>query len=321
MRAFRVLKTGVDPEVIEVDRPTPARGEISVRIFACGLNFADLLMLKGTYQDTPALPFSPGMEISGEVDALGDGVADLKVGQRIVAFTGHGGLAESVCVPAEACVPLPDKMDHITAAAFQVAYGTSHLALTRRAALVPGERLVVTGAAGGVGLTAVEIGAAMGAEVVAVARGADKLAIARKAGAHHVFDSETTDLKAELRTLGGVDLFYDPVGGAQFDAILRACNPEARLLSIGFASGDVPKVATNILLVKNLTLMGFYWGGYAKFNDAARRRSISELLELYEAGKLNPHVSHVLPLEAAAEGLELLRSRKSTGKVVIEVAR
>ena len=203
------------------------------------------------------------------------------------------------------------------AAALQVAYGTSHVALGYKAGLKAGETLLVLGAAGGVGLTAVEIGKLMGAKVIACARGADKLAVAKAAGADHLIDAETDDIREAVRALGGADVVYDPVGGDQFKAAMRACNPEARILTIGYASGEVPQVPANILLVKNLTVMGFYWGGYLAFKPSVITDSLAELVSWHAEKKIKPHVSNSLPLEQATEGMELLRSRKSTGKVVI----
>ncbi|MEO0504049.1 MAG: NADPH:quinone oxidoreductase family protein, partial [Pseudomonadota bacterium] len=191
--------------------------------------------------------------------------------------------------------------------------------LDYKARLQPGERLLVLGASGGVGLTAVELGKLMGAEVIACARGADKLSVARQAGADHCLDSDTCDLKAEVKALGGADVVYDPVGGALFDAALRACNPGARLLPLGFASGTVPQIPANYLLVKNLTVLGFYWGGYTRVNPRVLTDSFAVLFDWYAAGRLTPHVSHVLPLEQANDGLELLRTRAATGKVVIDI--
>jgi NADPH2:quinone reductase len=208
-------------------------------------------------------------------------------------------------------------MTFAEAAAFQVAYGTSHVALDHKARLQPGETLLVLGAAGGVGLTAVEIGKHMGARVIACARGADKLAVAQQAGADHLIDAATDNIRDTCRALGGVDVVYDPVGGDQFTAAMRACNPEARILTIGFASGEVPQIPANHLLVKNITVMGLYWGGYLKFRPEVVTDSMSTLFGWYAAGHLRPHVSHLLPLEQAAEALELLRTRKSTGKVVV----
>ncbi|MCK0149114.1 NADPH:quinone oxidoreductase family protein [Marivita sp. S6314] len=319
MKAFQVQSHDATPGFKETLMPEPASGEIRVEIHACGLNFADLLMVKGTYQDTPDLPFTLGMEVAGRVDAVGDSVSGLAVGDRVAVFGGQGGLAEFGCFDAARAVRLPDDMPMVDAAAFQIAYGTSHLALDHRARLQPGETLLVLGAAGGVGLTAVEIGKLMGATVVACARGADKLKAAQAAGADHLIDAHSADIRAEMKSLGGADVVYDPVGGEQFDAAFRSCNPEARLLPIGFASGTVPQIKSNHLLVKNLSVLGVYWGGYLQFRPDIVTKSLATLLEWYADGKLKPHVSHALPFDQVAEGLELLRSRKSTGKVVIRI--
>lgn len=319
MRAFQVTEIGSPASLNEVDVPEPANGEVRVKIATCGLNFADILMQKGQYQDTPTAPFTLGMEIAGTIDALGEDVEGPKIDTRVAVFGGQGGLAEFCCYDAASALPIPNAMSMAQAAAFQIAYGTSHVALDYRAHLKPGETLVVLGAAGGVGLTAVEIGKLMGAKVIAVARGADKLEVARKAGADHLIDAGVEDLRAELKALGGVDVVYDPVGGDLFKAAFRACKPEARILTIGFASGDVPKIPANHLLVKNIDVMGFYWGGYLKFKPAVIADSMRQLFAWFEDGKLHPHVSDVLPLEQAADGIELLRARKSTGKVVIEI--
>ncbi|WP_297772494.1 NADPH:quinone oxidoreductase family protein [uncultured Roseovarius sp.] len=320
MRAFQLPATGAEPCLSEIAQPVPARGEVAVRVEACGLNFADLLMIKGEYQDTPEAPFTLGMEVAGVVDALGPDTAGPVPGTRVAVFGGQGGLAEYGCFPAERAVPIPDAMSYAEAAAFQIAYGTSHVALDYKARLRPGETLLVLGAAGGVGLTAVEIGKEMGAQVIACARGADKLAIAREAGADHLIDAETQDIREACKALGGLDVVYDPVGGDQFMAAFRACKPEARLLTIGFASGEVPRIPANHLLVKNISVMGLYWGGYLNFRPEVVTDSLATLFELYAAGRIRPHVSHQMPLERAAEALELLRQRKSTGKVVVTLS-
>ena len=317
MRAYHIETAGADPALCQLVTPRPGPGELLLRIGACGLNFADLLMAKGEYQDTPDTPFTLGMEVAGTVEALGPGVNGPAIGTRVAVFGGQGGLADMGCFPAERAVPLPEAMSDIDAAALQVAYGTSHVALAHTARLQPGETLLVLGAAGGVGLTAVEIGKLMGARVIACARGADKLAVAEQAGADHLIDATTQDIREVCKSLGGVDVVYDPVGGDQFEAAFRATNPEGRLLAIGFASGTVPRIKANHLLVKNLSVMGLYWGGFLKFRPSVVTDSLATLMEWYQAGKIKPHVSHVLPLDRAAEALDLLRTRKSTGKVVV----
>lgn len=318
MRAFQITDFNTLPALAELPDRAPAKGECSVDIEACGLNFADLLMAEGRYQDTPKPPFTLGMEVCGRIRALGPDTTGPAPGTRVAVFGGQGGLAERGCFPVHNCLPISDQMPASIAAGFQIAYGTSHLALTRRARLKPGERLLVLGAAGGVGLTAVEIGKTLGAEVIAVARGPEKLGVARNAGADHCIDAEE-DLTSRVKALGGADVVYDAVGGSAFTSALRATNREGRILAIGFASGDVPQIPANHLLVKNVDVLGFYWGGYFKFNPEALTASLAELLQLYEAGRIHPHVSHTLPLVRAAEGLELLRSRESTGKVVITI--
>jgi len=319
MRAFVLTSTDVPPAVTDLPMPEPAPGEIRVRIHACGLNFADLLMARGQYQEKFDLPFVMGMEVAGIVDAVGAGVQGFARGQRVAAFAGQGGLAEYGCFPADRCLPIPDALPFEQAAGFMVAYGTSHVALKHRAALQPGETLLVLGAAGGVGLTAVEIGAQMGARVVAVARGAEKLKVAEAAGASVLIDSEGADLKAAFKALGGVDVVYDAVGEPAATPALRALNPEGRFITIGFAGGTVPQFPANILLVKNINVIGLYWGGYAAFRPRVISDSLTELMGWYAQGRLKPHVSHVLPLDRTAEGMELMRARKSTGKVVISM--
>lgn len=319
MRAYRVTEIGGGAALSEIEKPLPEQGCAVVRIHACGLNFADLLMMEGKYQDTPEPPFTLGLEVAGVVEAADPSGAGPKAGTRVAVYGGRGGLSEYGLFPAEKLVPLPDGVGFAEAAALPVAYGTSHVALDHKARLQPGETLLVLGAAGGVGLTAVEIGKLMGARVIACARGAEKLEVARAAGADHLIDAETDDIRAAVKALGGADVVYDPVGGAQFEAAFRATNPEGRILVIGFASGTVPEVKPNHMLVKNIDLLGFYWGGYLKFRPEVVTDSLARLFDWLAEGRIRPHISHRLPLERAGEGLELLRQRKSTGKVVIEI--
>jgi NADPH:quinone reductase len=319
MRAMQVTGYGNPLELREIARPDPGPGQVLLKIHAVGMNFGDTLLMEGTYQEKPALPFTLGMEICGTVEALGEGIGHLQTGQRVAVFAGFGGLAEYGCFDAAKCVPIPKDMPATDAAAFLIAYGTSHVALGYKAKLQPGERLLVLGAAGGIGLTAVELGKLMGAEVIAVARGADKLEVASAAGADHLIGSENGDIRAEVKALGGADVVYDPVGGDLFKSAMRACNPEARLIPLGFASGEVPQIPANILLVKNLSVIGFYWGGYTMFKPSVLTDSFAQLFKWYAEGRLKPHISHTLPLEQANEALELLKSRKSTGKVVVSL--
>lgn len=319
MRAMQVTEYGKPLSMGEADTPVPQGTEVLIKIAACALNFADMLLIKGTYQEKPPLPFSPGMEVSGTIQAVGDNVKSLRVGQRVVSYSGTGGLAEYIALDESICLPIPDTMTFEQAAAFPVAYGTSHVALEYRAQLQAGERLLVLGATGGIGLTAVELGKLMGAEVIAVARGAEKLKVAKAAGADHLIDSSSEDIREVVKSLGGADVVYDPVGGEQFKAALRATNPDGRVIPLGFASGDIPMIPANIILVKNISVIGYYWGGYAKTNPKILSDSFTKLLHWYSEGKLHPHVSHTLPFAQANEALELLRSRKATGKVVVAI--
>ncbi|WP_424942266.1 NADPH:quinone oxidoreductase family protein [Aliiroseovarius crassostreae] len=318
MRAIQITDHTGQPQLVQVQPPAPANaGQVLVEIKACGLNFADLLMSRGKYQERPDLPTVLGMEPAGVVRAVGPDVDGFAEGDRVAVFSGFGGLAERGVFDANRCVPLPDGMSFIDAAAFQIAYGTSHLALDYKARLQPGETLLVLGAAGGVGLTAVEIGKLMGATVIACARGAEKLAICKEAGADHVIDSDSEDIREVVKTLGGADVVYDAVGGAQGEAAFRAMNPDGRFLFIGFASGDMPNLKPNHMLVKNITAIGLYWGGYLKFAPDVVVDSLRQLFQWHVDGKLKPHVGQTFPLEQALDALELLRARKSTGKVVV----
>ncbi|MBM9595325.1 NADPH:quinone oxidoreductase family protein [Roseitranquillus sediminis] len=315
MRVLQVEATGKAPVLRNIEAPRPGAGELLIEVRACGLNFADLLQIDGVYQERLEPPFVLGRELSGLVAECRD--ADgFRAGDRVAAHVGSGGLAELAAVPAERCLKLPSSMPFEQAAAFQVTYGTSHLALVRRAQLQSGETLLVLGAAGGVGLTAVEIGRNLGATVIAVARGRERLEVARRAGAHHLLDRDTADVRQAVIEFGGADVVYDPVGGEMFAAALRACRPEARYLLVGFAGG-VPEVRPNHLLVKNASVIGHYWGGYLKFRPDVLTGSLRELLDWYERGQIHPHVGTTLPLDRALEGLEMLRRRTSTGKVVI----
>ncbi|MBW4707199.1 NADPH:quinone oxidoreductase family protein [Roseobacter sp. YSTF-M11] len=320
MRAMQVTELGQPMKLRDIPTPDPQPGQVLVKVHTCGLNFGDLLIIKGTYQEKPQLPFTLGMELCGTVVAVGEGVTAVATGQRVAAYCGFDALADYAAIPADVCVPVPDQMSDEDAAAFLIAYGTSHVALDYKAHLKAGERLLVLGASGGVGLTAVELGKLMGAEVIAVARGDDKLQVAKAAGADHLINSDSADIREVVKSLGGADVVYDPIGGDQFKAALRACNPEARLIPLGFASGEVPQIPANHLLVKNLTVIGFYWGGYTRVNPKVLTDSFETLITWYVAGKIKPHVSNVLPLEQANEALDLLKTRKATGKVVVRIA-
>lgn len=317
-KVMQVKEMAGFPQPGRLDMPDPGPGQVLVRMRAAALNFADLLMTQGRYQETPPLPFIPGLEGSGEVLAAGPDVG-LAPGSRVIVL-GQGTMAEANLFSASDCMPIPDMMSHEEAAGFLIAYGTSHFALTLRAGLRHGETLAVLGAAGGVGLTAVEIGATLGARVIAIARGPEKLAVARAAGATECIDSDSCpDLRAALRDMGGVDVVYDPVGDAPGAAAFGALRAGGRFLVIGFAGGKPPALPLNHALVKNIAIHGFYWGGYRKLDPALLHRDTEALLALYRQGRLRPHVGATLPLSDLRRGYELLAARRTTGKVIVTI--
>lgn len=315
IRTAQITALGTPPELLDSSMPDSSNGEYIVKIHAAALNFADLLKAKGQYQERAEPPFVPGLEAAGIILKSPDGA--LQTGDR-VAVCCAGTMAEVISAPAGSCVKIPDNMSFEQAAGFQIAYGTSHLALDHLAHLQPSETLVVLGAAGGVGLTAVEIGRAMGARVVGVARGDKHLEAARRAGAQDVIDShECNDLKSALRNLGGADVVYDPVGGELGEAAFGALHRGGRFLVIGFAGGRPPALPLNHALVKNITIHGLYWGGYDTLDPTARQESLTKLFAMFEAGKLTPVTGETLPLERLREGFEMLRDRRSVGKIII----
>jgi NADPH:quinone reductase len=311
-------------ELAELPAPAIAPGSVRVAVHAVGVNFADLLIVRGKYQEKPALPFSPGFEIAGVVIELGPDAEGVRSGDRVFGIMDHGAYADEVVLPADRVLAIPAAMNFATAAGFPVAYGTSHGALAWRARLKTGETLLVLGAAGGVGLTAVEIGKAMGATVIAVAGGAAKLEIARRQGADYLIDYSREDLRGRIKEITGgrgPDVIYDPVGGDTFDQCLRSIAWEGRIIVIGFAAGRISQIPANLVLVKNCDVIGFYWGSYRRHKPELVRQSFRTLLSWFEAGKLKPQVSHRLDLGDAARALTLLAERKATGKVVLTTGR
>ena len=307
--------------VEDVEPPVPGAGQVRLAVHAAGVNFADILIVAGQYQEKPPFPFSPGMEAAGVVDAVGPGVTHVAPGDRVLAVPDSGSFAEFAIARETDVFRLPDGMDFVTAAGFPITYGTAHGALTWRAQLEAGEVLLVHGAAGGVGLAAVEVGKALGATVIATARGAEKLAVAKAHGADHLIDTGSEDVRTRVKDLtgerGGADVVFDPVGGDLFDASLRCVAWGARLLVVGFAAGRVPQIPANILLVKSVSAIGVYWGSHRRREPERVRAEFAELFDWYTEGKLRPHVSHTLGLDQATEALMLLKDRKSTGKVVL----
>jgi NADPH2:quinone reductase len=311
--------------VAEVPPPSPpGPGQVAVEVAAAGVNFADILMITGKYQERPLPPFTPGLEVAGRVSALGHGVTRVKTGDRVLAMLDHGGFAENVVAKESDVFRIPDGMGFAEAAGFAIAYGTSHSALAWRAALEPGELLLVLGAAGGVGLTAVEIGKAMGARVIACAGGAEKLEIAKAHGADYLIDYRAENIRARVREIAdgaGADVVYDPVGGESFDAALRAINWSARIVVVGFASGKVPQIPANILLVKNLAVHGLYWGSYRRYRAERLPAAFEQMFGWWREGKLKPFVSARLDLAEAKQALAQLAERRATGKVVLTMGR
>lgn len=320
-----VCRDWCDPENLELDDMEPPElvaGGVRIGVRAAGLNFADSLMIKGNYQVKPQLPFSPGLEVSGDVLEVAPDVSRFAVGDRVMAVVHYGGYAEEVVAAQTDVFLIPDSLEYVAAAGFPIAYGTSHVGLRDKLKLQADETLLVHGAAGGVGLTAVEIAKKMGATVIATAGGPDKLEIARAYGADHLIDYRHEDIRAKVKALThgrGADAVYDPVGGDVFTASLRATAQGGRILVVGFASGTVPQIPANILLVKNISVIGFYWGAHRVLDPDLLARSFKELLGWYEAGDLKPHVSHVFDLADASEAMEMLLSRKSTGKIVLKI--
>ncbi len=306
----------------DIPAPTPGPGQVAIDVHACGLNFADTLMIQGKYQVRPDFPFSPGLEIAGTISALGDGVDTLALGDRVLGVISYGGFAEVAVADVDSVYKIPENLSYPEAAGFPVAYGSSHLALDDVAHVQPGQTLVVFGAAGGVGLTAVEIGKMMGATVIGVASGDEKMQVVRDYGADHVIDYRGEDVRARIKELTdgrGGDVFYDPVGGDMFDLALKSTAMGAKIIVVGFASGTIPQIPANYLLIKNVTVHGYYWGGYRAYKPQVMRASMEQLLAWAGEGKLKPHIAHTFPLEQAADALMMLVGRKSMGKTVVLV--
>jgi NADPH:quinone reductase len=308
--------------VEEVDDPKAGDGQVVIDVKACAVNFPDVLIIQNLYQFQPPLPFSPGAEVAGVVSAVGPGVDGVTIGDRVLASTGWGGLAERIAVGTGSLIPVPDGLDFGAASAFLYAYGTSHYALKDRARLQAGDTLVVLGAAGGVGLAAVELGVLMGATVIAAASSDDKLALCQEYGASTTINYATEDLKARIRELtGGVgaDVVYDPVGGQYSEPALRSTAWGGRFLVIGFAAGQIPSIPLNLTLLKGCDIVGVFWGAFVGRFPEHHRRNVEELMGWWHDGKLRPHVSSTYPLDRAAEAIRELADRKAKGKVVVTV--
>jgi len=307
----------------ELPSPVPGPGEVVVSVKAASVNFPDFLIIQNKYQFKPPLPFSPGSELSGLVKEVGAGVSNVRPGDRVIAFTTYGAFAEEVKTEALRLLPLPEKMDFITGAAFLLTYATSDHALRDRGALRAGETLLVLGAAGGVGLAAIEIGKALGARVIACASTEDKLAVCREHGADATINYATEELRERVKALTegrGVDVVYDAVGGPYTEPAFRSLAWRGRLLVVGFAAGEIPKLPLNLALLKGAAVVGVFWGDFARREPKAFAESVRQLARWYAEGRLRPHVSQTLPLERAAEAIQLLASRKAKGKIVLTTA-
>ena len=319
MRAALVTElNGPDAiEVRELDDLKPKKGQVIIDVKACGVNFPDLLLSRGMYQMRPPLPFSPGGEVAGTVAAVGEGVSSVAVGDRVMALNWYGGFASQVAVAERQAVAVPESMDLETAAAFAFTYATSFHALVDRGRIAAGERLLVLGAAGGVGLAAVEIGAALGAHVIAAASTKEKLDLCVEHGAKGRINYSTEDLKKAAKQGGGLDLVYDPVGGDYSEKALRALRPGGRHLVIGFAAGEIPAIRLNLTLLKQCSVVGVAWGAWALANPEAHTAHMKTLFGLHAEGKLRPHVSKRYSLEEAAQALRDMDERKVKGKVLV----
>jgi len=324
MKALLCTHYGTPDDLVLSDVPDPVagKGEVVVRIHAAALNFFDTLIIANKYQTKPSLPFSPAAEFAGVVESIGDGVTTLKTGDRVIACSGYGAAREKIAIAAEKVIKMPDGLDFDRAAGLCVTYGTTLHALKDRAGLKPGETLAVLGASGGVGLAAIEIGKAMGARVIACASSAEKLAFARERGADEAVDYASEDLKESLRKLTGgrgIDVVYDPVGGAYTEAALRAIAWQGRFLVIGFAAGDIPKLPLNLVLLKGCDVLGVFWGSWIERDPAGHRANTAQIMQWCLEGKVSSHIHAAYPLAEAATALKAIAARKAMGKIILRM--
>jgi len=322
MKAILCTRPGKPDDLSFADLPDPIAGpgEAVVDIAAVGLNFFDTLIIAGKYQFKPDFPFSPGAEFAGTVASIGGGVSGLAVGDRVTGYTRYGAARQKLAIAAGRLTRLPDDLDFNRAAGLSITYGTSYYALKNRAGLKPGETLAVLGASGGVGLAAVELGQLMGARVIACASGDDKLAFAREHGADETVNYATSDLRDSLKKLGGehgIDVIYDPVGGAYAEASLRAIAWEGRFLVVGFAAGDIPKLPLNLVLLKSCDIRGVFWGSWTEREPLEHRDNMADLVRWCAEGKLSAHVHATYPLADAARALNDIAARRVMGKAVL----
>jgi NADPH2:quinone reductase len=322
MKALVCVEHGPPEKLVvqDIPAPEPGKGEVRIRMHAAGVNFPDVLIIQNLYQFKPPLPFSPGGEAAGVVDAVGDGVTRYKVGDKVIAMIGNGAFREQFCAAQHQVIPIVGDMPFDVAAGFTMTYGTSHHALKQRARIQPGETLLVLGAAGGVGLAAVELGKLMGAKVIAAASSDEKLALCREYGADEVINYSTEDLKDRVKQITGgkgVDVVYDPVGDKYAEPAFRSIAWNGRYLVVGFAAGEIPKLPLNLPLIKGASIVGVFWGAFTAHEPKLHEENMAELLKWFAEGKLKPHVSAHLPLERGAEAIRMLMDRKAKGKVIL----
>lgn len=332
MKAVLCKEHGLPDTLVieEIDPPTPGPGELLVNVHAASVNFPDFLIIQNKYQFKPELPFSPGSEVAGTVAALGEGVMNYKVGDKIIGLCGHNGFREQTTVPAMACIPMPKTMDFKTGAAILMTYGTSYYALKQRANLQAGETILVMGASGGVGLAAIDLAKSMGATVIAAASTEEKLAVCRDYGADETIlyptgamdKDQAKAFSGEIKELSGgkgVNVVYDPVGDVYAEPALRAMAWNGRYLVIGFAAGEIPRVPLNLTLLKGCSIVGVFWGQFTMVEPVASAENMRELMEMEADGRIKPHISKVFSFEQTPEAIEFIGARKATGKVVVEI--
>jgi len=322
MKAVLCKKWGMPGTLVVEDVPSlrPASGQVVVSVKACGVNFPDTLIIQGKYQFKPEMPFSPGGEVAGVIKEVGPGVTRVKPGDRVIAFNTWGGFAEEMLVDEDRTIHMPSSMDFVPAAAFVLTYGTSYHALKDRAEIKAGETMLVLGAAGGVGLAAIQLGKAMGARVIAAASSDAKLTVCRDNGADEVINYGSEDLRARVKALTagkGLDVVYDPVGGPYSEPALRDMAWKGRFLVVGFAAGDIPKVPLNLTLLKGCSIVGVFWGSFTRNEPEHNRENNWELMAMYAAGKIKPHIHATYPLDHAAEALNEVLNKRVAGKVVL----
>lgn len=323
MKAIRCKTWGFPDTLVVEELPdvVPGPGQVAINVKAAGVNFPDVLIVQNKYQFKPELPFTPGSELSGVICAVGEGVNNIKVGDMVIAFIGHGAFAQQALAPANAIIPMPQGMDFDTAAAITLTYGTSHHAVVDRAQLKAGETMLVLGAAGGVGLAAIEIGKALGARVIAAASTEEKLKICELHGADATINYSTEDLREAIKAATGgkgPDVIYDPVGGIYTEPAFRSIAWRGRYLVVGFANGEIPKLPLNLALLKGASLVGIFWGEFAKREPKANLMAMRELMGWLAEGKIKPHISGRYALKDTARALNDLAERKVTGKIIIQ---